>query len=293
MWALACGLFQPDPQPDGESCDSDEGCRSGHCVGGICAYSSCGSCAEGFSCEQPGAWVEVLSLGLARGTCVPTCEVCPWQDEPRWMCHSPSSECTYDASVHVTLEGPATAEVGEPVRFVATIEPDEGREVETIAFALDSTPVGDTEEVEFTIDVPGVHWVDITVTDDVASIGSAHAEIMVCGPTDTVCTNDADCCVAGDVCRWQPDGMAARCGPAPRCGDGVRDDVEQCDGTDVPPTECSTLGQYHPGPLESCTADCLLDVNACQWCATTFDACTTDADCCEGLVCDADQCLPS
>jgi hypothetical protein len=91
------------------------------------------------------------------------------------------------------------------------------------------------------------------------------------------------------VCLFSDDPYNGRCGPPPVCGDGVREGDEECDGADTPPTDCTQLGQFHPGPVP-CGDTCRLDTDACQWCGETFDDCVTDADCCAGYVCSYDSC---
>ncbi|MBI5508748.1 MAG: hypothetical protein HY903_08335 [Deltaproteobacteria bacterium] len=49
--------------------------------------------------------------------------------------------------------------------------------------------------------------------------------------------------------------------PPPECGNDVRRDVEQCDGTDVAGRSCTSVG-YEGGTL-GCSSDCLFDTSAC------------------------------
>jgi cysteine-rich repeat protein len=63
-----------------------------------------------------------------------------------------------------------------------------------------------------------------------------------------------------------------------RCGDGVRDPDEQCDGADLGAQTCTSIGEYD-GTL-ACRPNCQLDDSACQRCG-------------DGVVNGAEECDPA
>ena len=75
------------------------------------------------------------------------------------------------------------------------------------------------------------------------------------------------CCLAllavtiATGCRFDP---VANVGKAdePRCGNGLREEAEQCDGEDLAEQSCSSLG-YDRGSLR-CGSDCRFDASDCQ-----------------------------
>ena len=289
------GLFTPDPKVDGESCDDDDDCRSSHCVGGMCTGSSCdhaGDCQGGFSCAEPGTLVEVFSLGLADGSCVPTCDVCPIEN-PRWTCSGES--CGYDGTPWVDPGGPYTAVVGEPVRLSGSAELVDGRDVETASWeSWSDGTLGEGLEIDAVFMTPGEQEVTLVVQDDATMSGSAPAMVSVCSPEDGPCGYDGDCCGEGVlVCLLDANGGPSRCGAPPVCGDGVREGGEACDGSDGPPLDCADMGSYFPGAVP-CGDDCWPDATACEACGSLFDDCTSDADCCPEYVCGTlDRCEPA
>jgi len=203
---LSCGcvfgLFEKDPKTDGESCDEDDDCASERCRGGMCTGSSCDSsagCQAGFSCDEPAAWEEAVSLGTAKGVCIPTCDRCPFRVEPRWVCSDPegpaSSPCGYDASPWVEAGEAYDGIVGDPIAVRGEVELDDGRELVSAEWMFQGTVVASGLEAEITIDVPGTWSLDLIVTDDEYGSATASATIVVCGEPGAACASAADCCV--------------------------------------------------------------------------------------------------
>lgn len=82
-----------------------------------------------------------------------------------------------------------------------------------------------------------------------------------------------------------------------RCGDGVKNGSEQCDGTDTGGATCVSLNEGFIGCTLGCTETCTYDRSACYQCASCRDcnnqaciggkcgSCTQNSDCCAPLVC--------
>lgn len=97
----------------------------------------------------------------------------------------------------------------------------------------------------------------------------------------TITTCNADCTVNTGSCY--------------KCGDGVKNGGEDCDGADLGNVTCEDLSQ--PAGTLSCKADCTYDTSGCGGCTSCRDcnnqacvngacgACTTSADCCAPLQC--------
>ncbi|MEZ4427049.1 MAG: choice-of-anchor L domain-containing protein [Nannocystaceae bacterium] len=66
----------------------------------------------------------------------------------------------------------------------------------------------------------------------------------------------------------------------PYCGDGIKDDGEDCDGGDFGDlTACEDLGpQAEGGESLACTADCKLDISACAICMAPAEVAPCDSD---------------
>jgi hypothetical protein len=212
LGATACfDFFDPQPRSDGEACDQDDQCRSERCHGGMCTGSSCdidGDCVAGFRCAEPGRLVEVLTLGAAKGSCVPTCEACP--DDGRWACTG--NACSCDDAPFVDAGGPYTAVVGETVRLVGSAEPAPGRNVESAVWSTwEVGELGHGLEAEVVFTTPGIHTVALLVTDDDSASGTAHAEVDACSPVDGPCGNDHDCCDEAMVCSLATGTSEWRC----------------------------------------------------------------------------------
>jgi hypothetical protein len=187
--------FDEDPKSDGESCDEDDDCESSYCRGGMCTASSCDTTAEcesGFVCDEPADWEEGLSFGLAKGACIPTCDRCPFRVEPRWICGG--DLCGYDASPWVDAGEMYEGIAGDPIAVRGEVELDDGRELVSAEWHLQGTVVASGLEAELVIDMPGTWTIDLLVTDDGPSSGSASATIVVCGETGASCWSATDCC---------------------------------------------------------------------------------------------------
>jgi serine protease AprX len=70
-------------------------------------------------------------------------------------------------------------------------------------------------------------------------------------------------------------------GPAPVCGNGLREGAEACDGTDLGGQTCVTQG-FGTGTL-ACQLDCTFNTSGCSnLCSPVGAACTSNASCCSG-----------
>lgn len=195
-FALSSTACFMSPRSDGETCESDDDCFSESCVGGICAFSSCngtGDCEAGFVCEEPPTWAEWLTIGIAQGSCNPTCDACPWEENPRWTCNDDSS-CTYDGAPWVEVGGPYEAIVGEPVTLVGSVETADGRELERVVWQANGLELGTELELSTTFSMPGYYDLTLVATDADDRIGSAATSIDVCAPVATPCAWVEDCC---------------------------------------------------------------------------------------------------
>jgi hypothetical protein len=72
---------------------------------------------------------------------------------------------------------------------------------------------------------------------------------------------------------------------APVCGDGAQNGDEACEGNDLGNQDCEDAG-FDDGEL-ACTDECELDTSGCLICQQFTEDCSSDADCCPGMVCDA------
>jgi hypothetical protein len=184
LFALQEALDE-DPKADGESCDEDDDCRSEFCRGGMCTASSCDTaadCEDGFVCDDPAAWEEGLSLGFAKGVCVPTCDRCPFRAEPRWICGGQT--CGYDASPIVDAGESYEGIVGEPIALHGEVDLDDGRDMVSAQWWLSGTVVATGLDAEIAVDMPGTWSIDLVVTDDASSVGVATATVVVCDEPD-------------------------------------------------------------------------------------------------------------
>lgn len=202
---LGCGLFPPEPQPDGSSCELDSDCESESCYGArVCAFSSCndtGDCAAGFSCDEAPTWLEFASLGTAKGTCLPRCSVCP--DGERWSCESDDDRCRFDGLPHVDAGGPYPAVVGEPVRLTATAELAPGRSIETVEWMHNGIVIGTALELDVVFEDSSDSSVEVVVTDDEEAAGMATAVLELCISAGGACNPRSG--------GWQCCGTEARC----------------------------------------------------------------------------------
>jgi hypothetical protein len=290
--AGACTFLHP--RQDGESCEAHDECESESCASGICAFSSCehqGNCEAGFTCDEPPSWLEVLSFGVAKGVCRPSCAICPHEQEPRWSCDVAENACYYDASPWVDAGGPYVAAVGEPVVLEGTVELAPGRSMARLWWVHADTELGTQPRIEAVFDTAGLQHVSFLVEDDSGSLSSTTAEVDVCGPQGAAC-GYGSCC--GDLeCRDDDGDGELACALPPVCGDGAVEGDEECDGSPVDDLDCTELGTYHPAPV-GCTATCTLDMAACNRCGVTWDGCSEHTDCCDGYECDDffEECMP-
>ena len=145
----------------------------------------------------------------------------------------------------------------------------------------------------------------------VLGAGCLDSEVVRCAsgqvcPTTQVCNEVHGGCVRADQlasCAGLADGDPCDIASQPvgtcdrgvclnqRCGDGVLQGLEQCDGSafrpvdaapDADPTLCTSYGFYldAPGTAVKCDARCQLDVNSCQgWCG---DGVVNGGELCDG-----------
>ena len=68
------------------------------------------------------------------------------------------------------------------------------------------------------------------------------------------------------------------------CGDGVIDGThgEVCDGTNIDPNHCATLGYYDGTPI--CTVDCEIDISSCESEGRCGDGVIQDEETCDGEI---------
>lgn len=190
-----CFIFEDEPKRDGASCHHDEDCKSDVCRGGMCTASSCNvtsNCQGGFVCDMAPTWLEVVSFGAAKGVCLPDCNTCPSDEEPRWSCGG--TVCSYDADPHLQIVGELDGIVGDTIALEAVIELDHDRELQTIEWNWNGMIVSTQSTAEIVPTAAGTTYLTVIVTDD--GYGSAVAELTL-----TVCAEQGDACYyAGDCC---------------------------------------------------------------------------------------------
>lgn len=190
-----CFIFADDPKRDGASCHHDDECESSVCKGGMCTASSCNvtsNCQSGFTCDMAPTWLEVASLGAAKGVCLPDCDTCPSDENPRWICGG--STCSYDANPRLEISAPTEAIVGDPIALAVDVELDHDRELGTISWTWNGMVVSTERTAEITPELPGTISVELTVTDDDYGYASATATIAVCAEQGDACYYVGDCC---------------------------------------------------------------------------------------------------
>jgi hypothetical protein len=204
VWASGCELEDEAPPEEppllaaGEPCERAEDCALDVCRGGICVDAgSCGvggdGCAAGFVCQDPHAFEVALSLGLARGSCRATCDVCPHQTDPFWSC-ADDDICTFDPAPQIRIEGPAHAIVGEPVSLSADVMAHPDQELVEVTWEVDAELVATGAQAEVTFDRPGTRRVIVTATDDGDHVGEAILEVAACSSEGGPCGADEECC---------------------------------------------------------------------------------------------------
>ncbi|MFC1482435.1 hypothetical protein ACFL51_01365 [Myxococcota bacterium] len=106
-----------------------------------------------------------------------------------------------------------------------------------------------------------------------------------CGQDLSVCGNgELDPGEGRDLATANSDQPSAPCRTdcqPQRCGDGIRDAEEACDGTDFSGDRCADWGLQ--GEQPGCTGGCAVDLTACDGCGSgvcepseTYDTCTSD-----------------
>ena len=78
------------------------------------------------------------------------------------------------------------------------------------------------------------------------------------------------------------------------CGDGFRDEGEECDQSDINDKKCEDMEGGFVGGELNCTTECKFDTSACMEAATIFlgQACLKDEECCaDGVECPAGSCF--
>lgn len=101
-------------------------------------------------------------------------------------------------------------------------------------------------------DLTQVKALNVAVSDAVAT-GTANSQGPAAVGPDITSDNQSVCELAGGT--WESGTCAAK------CGNGVIDSAESCDGSEFGGTGCSSLG-FYAGTLQ-CTAGCGFDVSAC------------------------------
>ncbi len=86
---------------------------------------------------------------------------------------------------------------------------------------------------------------------------------------------DIDCggscgatCANGQACAVNEDCLSDSCENdvcVTNCGDGIRQENEDCDGTDMRSTACTEAGDFNGG-IVSCTDECTFDTTLCTFC---------------------------
>ncbi len=217
----------------------------------------------------------------------------------------------------LTPIGPQTVRVGETLTFTVSATDADG---DTLTFSGEDMP--DTATIDSntgvfswipTVGNIGEHSVSLMVYD--GGVEVSIVVIITVQAADERCTSGSSRCVLGsgqgigyqrcDNSAWvdfdcpvpPSEGQnfcftvnnGASCLP-PRCGDGVAQGEELCDGA-VQGDTC--LEQGFTGGTLSCASDCTFDTSRCtlaEGSGASGSSCTADAQCAAGLHCINDKC---
>ena len=140
---------------------------------------------------------------------------------------------------------------------------------------------------------------------------ACDSDLTCCKPTNATCVDDGDCC-ADDVCRPNPSGVGNRCLPPGLVGAECVEDTDCMGGLacEVTTGQCGEIcGNTTCRPDQNCdayTLTCIgdpgapcLDGSECASglcdtdamtciCITEYSLCSSDLQCCSGLVCAPD-----
>jgi len=123
--------------------------------------------------------------------------------------------------------------------------------------------------------VTGTNWVDTEATRDKPD-GTACEDgywctqdvclLGSCVNSKNTCDDEIDCTI--DSCNESAETCSydySNCLSEPYCGDGTKDEGEECDGLDLDAKTCQDLSGYDGGTL-SCNLDCTYNRDSCTLC---------------------------
>lgn len=211
--STAC-LFPLTDQLDGASCSEGSECRSGHCVQGYCAGSSCrrgdsSSCEPGWRCEHVDPDVISAAFGSTGSyKCKPTCGYCPGnsycrRDQPVGEALCSLGKAPLDLQIQAS-----SAVVGRSATVVATPVSPAGRIVNCEWEWGDGAPRETTpgpEVVHTFQSTAGRLHVRVLCRDEAGRTGSAQEAIDVaCQPNEGECVAKLCCASTGYACLPEP-----------------------------------------------------------------------------------------